>query len=95
MAQVYKRALRGEAEWLPEDLADVIAIRRTLLESGLPSETVAGIMAWLVVKSAGERDTTSEPTRARYRRILAGLDSPVSNAIPRSINSPLGTPQAA
>jgi hypothetical protein len=80
------RALRNEREWLPRTLDDAIGIRRTLLDNGVPAERTAGIVSWLIAKAAGETDVTSGLTRARYRKVLAELQSPLlvqADAIPR------------
>lgn len=82
-----ERALRGEAEWLPTNLEEIVAIRRVLLESGCTRAVADGIVGWLVTKAAGEEDSTHSTTRASYRKILASLESPlpasVSGVIPR------------
>lgn len=67
-------ALRNEADWLPEDLGDLVDLRRRIIAAGHASQVANGIVGWLLSKAAGERDDTASDTRSRYRKILAELD---------------------
>lgn len=67
-------ALRNEADYLPADLGDLVELRRRLVAAGHPAHVVAGVIGWLVAKSAGDIDPTSAPTRSKYRKILAELE---------------------
>jgi hypothetical protein len=77
VVQVNERALMGEAGWLPGSFEDVVLVRRLLIRSGVRREQVDPLVTWLVLKAAGEEDTTASTTRSRYRKILAGLESPL------------------
>ncbi len=68
-------ALRNEAEFLPAALSDLVELRRRIIDAGYPPSVANGLVGWLVSKTAGERDVTGSPTRSKYRKILAELDS--------------------
>ncbi len=77
MRAVRADSIQGEAAFLPSDLEDLITLRRRIIdELGESPATASGIVGWLAAKTAGERDETGQPTRARYRKILAQLDPP-------------------
>lgn len=81
---VNKRALRNEAAWLPRSLDDVVIVTRVLAEAEVPNQMANGIVGWLVAKSAGLPDRTSERSRAAYRKVLDGLESPLESPDSRS-----------
>lgn len=68
-------ALQGERDHLPDDLEDLIDLRRRIIESGETPATAAGVIGWLLAKKAGEPDVTGAPTRSRYRKILARIEA--------------------
>ncbi len=80
MAEINLRALRNEAEWLPSSLDDVVAIHDVLKASGQSDQVTNGIVGWLVSKKAGRPDNLGSPTRSTYRKVLAGLESPLPSA---------------
>lgn len=69
-----RRDLRGEADFLPSTVEDLVELRRQLVAAGHPDQVASGILGWLVAKAAGDPDQTSPTTRATYRKILAGLE---------------------
>lgn len=80
----HRKDLRIEAQFLPDSLGDLLALRPRLVAmiatgevDGIrasSADTVAdGIVGWLVAKAAGETDTLTASTRSRYRRILGQL----------------------
>jgi hypothetical protein len=73
---ITRKDLRNEADHLPATLADVIALRRRIIELGHSQAEAAGVVGWVIAKAAGEPDVTGAATRARYRKILAELDAP-------------------
>ncbi len=79
-SKVNERALRNEADWLPQTLSDVVCVRRSLLDAGTRREMADPIVTWLILKASGEPDITSATTRSRYRKVLAGLESPLRSA---------------
>jgi hypothetical protein len=56
--------------------ADIFALGDKLRDDGHASPTVAGLEAWLLRKALGQPDRTAQPTRAKYRRILATISAP-------------------
>jgi hypothetical protein len=72
--------IRGEAAFIPATLEDLEPLRQRLEAAGHPAMVVNGITGWLVEKALGHPDTTSRPTRANYRKILAELEDPVRSA---------------
>lgn len=77
VAVVNLRALRNEADWLPRTLEDAALVRSVLVDDGQTEQVVNGITGWLVAKANGQPDRTEASTRARYRRVLASLESPL------------------
>lgn len=73
--------IRGEAKFIPQTIGDLEQLRSKLVTAGHPSQVVNGLTGWLVAKALGEKDTTSGPTRANYRRILAELDASDSDPV--------------
>jgi hypothetical protein len=67
------RHLRNEADYLPDDLADLIQLRKEIRAAGYTRRTADGLCSWLLAKAAGEPDETAATTRAEYRRILSKM----------------------
>jgi hypothetical protein len=62
-----------EAPFLSADPAEIFALGDQLRRDGHSAPVVAGIEAWLLRKALGHPDQTAQPTRARYRKILAAM----------------------
>jgi hypothetical protein len=67
------RSLRNEADHLPQTITDLANLRVAVMNQGHSARTADGIVAWVLAKTAGHPDSTSQPTRAKYRKILADL----------------------
>lgn len=68
------RALRNEADYLPGSLEDLIELRSRVITAGHSAPVANGLIGWLLSKANGEPDVTGPDTRAKYRKILAGLE---------------------
>lgn len=79
------RALRNEADFLPEQVSDLASVRENVLAAGHAPAVADGIVGWLVAKANGQPDLTSSKTRSRYRRILAEL--PTSAKVRRAMGA--------
>ena len=71
--KVNPRSIGIEGKYLANRVDDLARFKARLQDLGVPATTAAGITAWLVDKSAGMPDQTSQDTRARYRRLLRDL----------------------
>jgi hypothetical protein len=65
-----------EGAWLEAKPVELARLKRRIIAAGETPDTGSGIIGWIIDKQAGERDLTSAPTRARYRKILAELEAP-------------------
>lgn len=65
----------SEAPFLPATVDDLAELGRLLEEEGHSPAIVQGILGWLTLKAAGVPDRTSQVTRAKYRRVLAELQT--------------------
>lgn len=78
-----RHTYNGEEPWL--DLLQLkghVPLRTALIRSGV-SATLAGQLVWFLEEQTTLERHLSEPSRTKYRRILAGLDpATVSRAIP-------------
>ena len=82
-----RRDVQGEARFLPQTLADAVALR-TAVQLLIATGCVPGVSrdradsyadqltGWLVGKTRGPDDRAA-PTRAKYRRVLAALEARV------------------
>ena len=64
---------RPELAHIPATLDDLAELRRRLAELDVSPQAAKGVVGWLLELATGE-DTTSEPTRTRYRKVLVELD---------------------
>ena len=62
-----------EHDFVVQTLADVVKLRRELLERGYSESFVSGLTGWLIARSHGEPDNLSGVTRTKYRRALEDL----------------------
>ena len=76
---VNMRSLRNERDWLPGSLDEAAMVHAALENAGLSNQVSNGIVGWLVAKSFGHEDRTMPATRSTYRKVLAGLQSPLSS----------------
>jgi hypothetical protein len=69
-----------ERPWLEAMANDhagaVSRLRAELRSRGVSAQVTMGLVGWLTIKAAGQRDEAGQPTRARYRAILRDLDCP-------------------
>lgn len=77
---VTARSLRNEADYLPNDLKELVQLRADVIAAGHSRRVADGICSWLLAKAAGEPDGIASDTRARYRRILSELAGQPPNA---------------
>jgi hypothetical protein len=68
-----RRDLRNEAAYLPQTIDELAELYDRLVNAGETSGSARGIATWAALKATGRPDPTGPATRARYRRILAGL----------------------
>jgi hypothetical protein len=71
-----RRDLLGEAAFLPNSLEEAADLQDYLVAAGLSQPVAAGIANWLTRKAANRPDRTNASTRARYRKVLAGIEAP-------------------
>ena len=64
-----------EIGWIPRNLEQLDAVAE-LLEWRYGPDEAAAVACWLLKKAMGRADTTSARDRARYRRLLTGLQVP-------------------
>ena len=64
-----------EQDFTPTTVADLVELRRAVLDAGWSDAVANGLIGWLVGRSTGGVDTSGAPTSARYRRILRQVHS--------------------
>lgn len=75
------RALRSDAldgleQWVPAGPEELLALVDALVErTDCSRATAAGLVEWVTRRVVGRDDRTSDPTRARYRRLLRELEA--------------------
>ena len=78
-ATINPRSYQEERRYVGVGLDQLIALRRRLItEAGASDQIAAGLIGWIVAKSAGDPDHTSAPTRSTYRKLLRRLDGPLT-----------------
>lgn len=72
------RSYGAERRYTGASVAELAALRDRLIAAGASDQVASGLVGWIVGKAAAQRDLTSAPTRARYRRLLEELDGPLT-----------------
>lgn len=63
-------AWRGEEIYVPKTFEQAVALRRELIDAGVPAGTASSIVGWLGEKDREGLDRTAPNQRSRYRKIL-------------------------
>ena len=82
-----------EGAFFPRDMADVVALKRRLVEeAGESDAAAAGCAMWVLCRAQGEPDGTNSATRVRYRKMLEQLREPIAPPPPTGSDDPRVVP---
>ena len=72
-----------ERDFVPATLEEAAELRRAIITAGHGPAVASAIVGWLLEKSHEGIDRSGQPTRARYRRVLASLNGSYPGPRPR------------
>lgn len=77
MARSGPAPLIDERWFIPRTLDDARALKRALVDVGVPHSQARGVVTWLIeLTEHRSDDPSSNLTRSRYRQVLARLGEP-------------------